>query len=420
MNKGKGAYPLPEYDHPGDLHIEGASGAYLHTSSGRQLLDFSSGVLTYQHPLLVEEVKKNLLGMSLSGRMFFSAPLATLAARLSAFFPEGKAVAYPCNSATEAMEGALKLAMGFHKGRRFKIIGVEGVCQGNTLGALSISGIAGIRDHFEQLPLQASFVAFGEPASMLEAIDDSVAAVIIEPVLLSDRFQLLPGGYISAVRKACDRHGTILIINESLSGFGRLGPWFAWQAANSVPDILVTGNMLGGNMIPYGAYIAKSEINNAVYKREDPALHGATTAGFPMGCAVACRVLDLLEKAWKSGALRLGERLLTIELEKIQTVHPDLIREIQIRGLLAGIRFRDAGTAGAFFNLACEQSLLLHNCATGQNGSAWLVILPPLLVTEEELAAGLLILTSCLEIMETGDHSDRRQLTSTLSCDQQT
>ncbi len=144
------------------MEIVSACGSFLHTSSGMRLLEFSSGCFSYQHQVLVEEIKANLQKMSLSGRMFFSAPLAQLVKRLSGFFPGGRAVAYPCNSSAEAMEGALKLAIGFHKGRRSKIIGIKGSCQGNTLGALSVSGIDDVLNYFGQLPLNSASVGFGE------------------------------------------------------------------------------------------------------------------------------------------------------------------------------------------------------------------------------------------------------------------
>jgi len=386
-------------DPSADGEIASASGAFLHTFSGRRLLDFSSGGLIYQHPVLVEELKKGLQQMSLSGRMFFSAPLAALVNRLSAVVPGGRAVVYPCNSSAEAMEGALKLALGFHKGRRNKIVGVSGSCQGNTLGALSISGISDVTDHFDWLPLNAASVAFGQKMEMIEAIDASVAAVVIEPMLLSGTFQLLPKGYLKEIRNACLRHGALLIVNESFTGFGRLGHWFSWQAEDAVPDILVTGNVLGGNIFPYGAYIAKGHINSAVYKRKDPALHGATTAGFPMGCVIACKVLDLLEADRLSGAPVHRERLLSQGLAKIQSRRPEIVRQVLVQGLAGGIRFYEAGMANIFFHHAAREGVLLHNCDARTAGSEWLAVFPPLLASEKEIAEGMALLDQCLSTL---------------------
>ena len=386
-------------DPSGDGEIASASGSFLHTFSGRQLLDFSSGVLTYQHPVLVEELKKGLRQMSLSGRMFFSAPLAALVNRLSTVVAGGRAVVYPCNSPAEAMEGALKLALGFHKRRRNKIIGIRDSCQGNTLGTLSISGISDMTDHFDWLPLNTVSVNFGQQMEMIEAIDDTVAAVVIEPILLSGTLQLLPEGYLKEVRNACLRHGALLIVNESFTGFGRLGHWFSWQAEDAVPDIMVTGNVLGGNIVPYGAYIAKSHINNAVYKRKDPALHGATTAGFPMGCVIACKVLDLLEADRLSGSPVHRERLLSQGLTKIQTRFPEIIREVMVKGLAGGIRFYEAGMANSFIHHAARGGILLHNCDARTAGSEWLAIFPPLLAAEKEITEGMALLNQCLSTL---------------------
>jgi acetylornithine/succinyldiaminopimelate/putrescine aminotransferase len=132
-----------------------------------------------------------------------------------------------------------------------------------------------------------------------------------------------------------------------------------------------------------------------VYKRKDPALHGATTAGFPLGCAIACRVMDLLETEWQSGSFARRERLLFKGLTKMQAADPDRIRQIVVKGLVGGIRFYHADQASDFFHLAGRAGVLLHRFETTQGSSEWLAIFPPLLATEKEIVDGISLLMQC-------------------------
>ena len=366
-----------------------SSGARLFTASGRDYLDFAHGVLSYQHPRLVREAAAALDQMPLSTRTFFSAPLAELTSRLARLMWDGEAVAYPCNSPSEAMEGALKLALGVHRGRRTVFVTPPDAHHGTTLGAMSVSGIAAAGAN-RTSPILNRRVA--DIDTLPTKIDRSVAGVVVEPIQRARGLAPLPRGWLAEVHRACARSGALLIVNETATAFGRLGRWFGWQAdesasSSTAPDIIVLGDTLGGCLIPYGAYLARAAVNSRVYKRVNPALHGGTTAGHPLGCRIALAVLDLLESEDVPDRARELGQLFDAELTGLVRDCPVAVADHVSTGLIGALRLGSARLAQNFVSACAREGVWVMR--PGGADSVWVAMLPPLLVSEADLREGL-------------------------------
>lgn len=369
--------------------VRTASGARLITQSGREYLDFAHGVLFYQHPQLVQEASAALDRMPLSSRMFFSAPLAQLTSRLSRLVWDDVAVAYPCNSPSEAMEGALKLALGAHRGQRHVFLTLPNSSHGATAGALSISDTPELNVRgWRAKPILDSRVA--EIEALPGTVDRSVAAVVVEPVQRTLGMAPLPPGFLREVRKACSRSGALLIVNETLTAFGRLGHWLACrpdERTAAVADVVVLGETLGGSLMPYGAYVARTWLNARVYNRVNPALHGGTTAGHPLGCRIALAVIDLLESERVVERTRALGFVLRADLSRLARDFGTSVTGHVATGLTGALRLRSARHVEDVRQACAREGVWLGRC--GGDEQEWLTILPPILVSPSELRDGL-------------------------------
>ena len=339
----------------------------------------SGGGFGWGHPRVIEAVKQQAATLPLSSRVFFSRPLAVFVKKLASVMPPGLEVCYPCNSAAEAVEGAVKLAKGFHKNRT-AIVAFHHAYHGNTWGAMSLCGQPQLRDTLRQFPVKVQFLSFGQEAQLKNGITSNTACVVLEPFsALLNCEEALAKPFLKALAKRCTETGTILIVDETQTGLGVCGHW-TWCQANGVqPDVIVLGNMLGGGILPAGAYVTKRKLNDKVYGRSHPALHGGTTAGNPLNCAAGTAVLycieqeNLLQKA--AGHATLIARF----LESWRRVGQ--IRAMQV-GMMAGIQFSNLEQWRQVMQ-QCGASGLSARSANAQPGSLLLNL--PLAISSEDL-----------------------------------
>ena len=383
-----------------------ANGATVRTRDKRSIVDLTSSGFDYDHPTVVARTAEQLATMPLSGRMFLSRPLAKVVAALARLTPGELAVTYLCNSSAEALDGALKLARGYHR-RRTKFVAAAGAHHGVTLGALSVCGIPRLRPAEALFPLRTSFVPYGDVRA-IDEIDRDTAAVIVEPVATGCGVHLSPRGWLPALRERCSRTGALLIADETTTGLGATGAWFGVSAEDVVPDILVLGNALGGGVIPMAAYVATHAVNYRVYGRRNPALHGSTTGGNPTACAAALAALDVLEEEQVPRHAAGLERLIAHVLERWRERFDGAMIESAVRGLLAGVRLSDPTHPAAIREVA-----LAHGALVRDAGDGWIAIRPPLLVTRAELERGLNALERACSDVLTPARSARHAATAT-------
>ncbi|MGH6654926.1 MAG: acetylornithine transaminase [Actinocrinis sp.] len=272
-------------------------GAQLWDADGNRYLDLFAGIavntLGHAHPLIVQAVTAQLTTLGHVGNFYATAPQIALAERLVALVGDPGARVYFCNSGTEANEAAFKLS---RLTGRTKIVAAEGGFHGRTVGALALTGKPAIREPFEPLPGQVTFVPFGDVAALEAAVDDETAAFIVEPIQGERGVEPAPPGYLTAARAITEKHGALFMLDEVQTGIGRTGTWFRYQEESQrngdwQPDVISVAKGLGGGL-PIGASIALGRAAQLF----TPGAHGTTFGGNPIACAAGLAVLYAIER----------------------------------------------------------------------------------------------------------------------------
>ena len=318
-------------NHPASRIVARAEGAYYTTIEGRRLFDCLSGLwccpLGHGHPKIAEAVARQLKVLDYSPAFQIGHPgIFSLAERIVKFAPTGMGHVFFSNSGSEAVDTALKIAIAYHRVKgetsRTRLIGRERGYHGVGIGGISVGGIAPNRDMFAPLLLQgvdhlphthnAAEMAFsrGQPrwgahlADELERLaslrdPSTIAAVIVEPMQGSGGVIVPPVGYLERLREICDRHGILLIFDEVITGFGRLGEHFGAQRFGVVPDMICFAKIVTNGTIPMGGVIVKPAIYDAFMTGPELAVelfHGYTYSGHPVAAAAAHATLDAIEQ----------------------------------------------------------------------------------------------------------------------------
>lgn len=326
--------------------LTGAKGMFYYAEDGRELLDTSAGIWCvnagHNHPKIVEAIRKQAGETDYAPLYCYGHPIAFQAAsRLCRLMPKGFDHVFFTNSGSEAVETAIKIAVAYQRARgkagKHKIIGRERAFHGGNVGGMSVGGIGANRLAFgpclmpnvDHLPhthsLEMQAFTRGRPdwggqlALALENLvalhgADNIAAVIIEPVMGSTGVLVPPKGYLEKLREISARHDILLIFDEVITAFGRLGKATGAEYFGVIPDIIVTAKGINSGAVPMGAAFMKKEIFDAF--QHGPAYasdftHGYTYAGHPLACAAALAAQDVyrdeglfenaarLEKAWE-------------------------------------------------------------------------------------------------------------------------
>ena len=319
-------------DNPIGLEVVGAVGPTLRLSDGRELIDLISGIavssLGHCHPEVVEVVREQVgrhMHVMVYGELI-QTPQVRFAERLASVLPDKLSTVYFTMTGTEANEGALKLARK-HTGRS-KFVSFDRSYHGDTMGSLSVTGRDVYRRPFEPLVPGVSFLPYND-AVALDSIDESIAAVIIEPVQGEGGIRVPSTEFMQALRHRCDETGSLLIFDEIQTGFGRTGRLFAFEHFGVVPDIITFAKAMGGGM-PLGAFVSSGRVFDS-FRRNPPLSHVTTFGGHPVSCAAALKTLEILIRDDLSDrANRIGEHI------RGRLDHP-LIVEIRGLGAMLGL-----------------------------------------------------------------------------------
>ena len=363
-----------------------ASGTTIWDQNGKAYLDFAGGygvfTLGHSHPRVIAAVKEQMERMSLSGKTMFNVVLGRAANRLAEIAPGDLRYSFWCNSGTEALEGAIKLARAATG--RAKIVATHDAYHGKTLGALSISGRATFQTPFQPLLADVIHVPFGNAAVLDEALRDA-AAFVVEPVQGEGGVNVPPAGYLRAVRAACDRAGALFIADEVQTGLGRCGYRFAVERDDVVPDVMTLAKGLSGGVIPVGAYIARGDAWNRAYAKQ-PLIHTSTFGGSEIACAAALAAMDvLLDDDLVANARARGEQLLD-GCRAIALEYPNVIRDVRGLGLLVGVELTNEGYGGWIIPEMLKRGV---TAAWTLNQQRVIRLEPPLIVTEGEVDIAL-------------------------------
>ncbi|MGR4063999.1 MAG: aspartate aminotransferase family protein [Vulcanimicrobiaceae bacterium] len=363
-----------------------ARGCTIWDSTGRKYLDFAGGygvfTLGHSHPRVIAAVKAQLDLMPLSGKTMFNVLLGRASRRLAELTPGDLRISFWCNSGTEAIEGAIKLARAATG--RAKIVSTNDAFHGKTLGALSISGRESFREPFRPLLGGVERVPFGD-AGALDAVLDDAAAFVVEPVQGEGGVNVPPPGYLTAVREACDRSGALFIADEVQTGFGRCGFRFGCDRDGVVPDVMTLAKGLSGGVVPVGAFIARPDVWNRGY-RKAPLLHTSTFGGNELACAAALAAMEVLEADdLVTNARERGEQLLD-GARAVAADFPGVVANVRGLGLLVGVELTSEGYGGSIIPEMLKAGV---TAAWTLNQQRVIRLEPPLVVTESEVAHAL-------------------------------
>jgi len=389
MKKDFFLYQAQTTPHPLAMEVSRAEGSYIYDTEGKAHLDFVAGVsacsLGHCHPAVVSAVEKQsrtYMHVMVYGE-YVQQPAVEYAKTLAALLPAPLETTYLVNSGTEAIEGALKLARKYTG--RSQIIAAKNAYHGNTMGSLSLMDFEERKAPFRPLLPDIRFIEFNLKED-LEKITEGTAAVVLETIQGGAGFIQPQDDYLKAVRKRCDKTGTILILDEIQPGFGRTGKLFAFEHYGIVPDILVVGKGMAGGL-PVGAFTASREMMTSLM--ENPMLgHITTFGGNPVIAAAALATLKVL-----TGTSLISQTIEKEALFRDRLRHP-LIEEIRGKGLMLCILLKSSKIANDLVVLCAQKRLVLFWLLFEKNAVR---ITPPLTISEEEIEKGCAIILEVLD-----------------------
>jgi acetylornithine aminotransferase/acetylornithine/N-succinyldiaminopimelate aminotransferase len=345
---------------------------------GKQYYDFIGGIavnaLGYGYPKLVQAMKNQAEKLIHCSNLYYSEPQIILAQMLIELSCGDKV--FFGNSGAEVNEGAIKLAVKYFKDQnkdKHKIIYMKNSFHGRTIATLAATGQHKYQKDY--LPLLPKFkeAIFNDLESVKTAVDEEVAAVLVEPIQGEGGVKIATQEFIKGLRELCNKEGILLIFDEIQCGLGRTGKMFAYQHFNVEPDILTLAKSLGGG-IPIGAIIAKDKIASSF----KPGDHGTTFGGNPVACAMAIAFIKVLEEEDLIGKCQKKGEYFKDKLKGLKEKYPEKIEEVRGLGLMVGMELKEEGQE---IVKKCVEEGVLINCAAKKV----LRFLPPLIVKEKEI-----------------------------------
>ncbi len=376
---------------PIGLEVVRAEGSWLYTADGRRYLDLIAGIgvsaLGHGHPAVLDAIAgqaRRHLHVMVYGEYVIEAQVR-LAERLAQLLPAPLDRVYFTNSGAEAIEGALKTARKHTHRERF--VAFDGAYHGDTMAALALMGNPAFRAPFEPLPGPVSHLPYDDIAA-LEAIDSTVAAVVVEPVQAEGGVRIPSASFMRALRERCHRVEAILIYDEVLTGMGRTGRLFAMEHYGVVPDLVVMAKALGGGL-PLGAFCGPERLIGEL-AHNPPLGHITTFGGHPLSCAAGLAALEVIVngRLWER-ANALGENL----AEGLRRLVGAEVAAVRAIGALIGIEFENSGTAQTFVRESLARGVIINWTL---NAERVVRLAPPLNMGDAEVDFGLQMMAKAL------------------------
>jgi ornithine--oxo-acid transaminase len=383
------------------------AGAFLWDTDGRRYVDmmsaYSAASHGHAHPRILAALAAQAGRLAVPSRAYHND-------RLGAFLEElcrrtGLDAALPMNTGAEAVETAIKAARRWGYRRkgvardRAEIIVANGNFHGRTTTIISFSSEPDYRSDFGPFAPGFRSVAFGDLTAMERAMTPETAAVLIEPIQGEAGIIVPPPGWLAGVRRICDAHGVLLILDEVQSGLGRTGAWFAFEHEGVRPDGLILGKALGGGVLPVSAFVARRDVMDVF----TPGSHGSTFGGNPLAAAVGLEALriiddeDLVEKSRVLGAHMLA---------RLRAISSPLLKAVRGRGLWAGATIDpDVATA----RTVCER-LLAKGVLSKETHDTVVRFAPPLIIDRGDLDWALDRFEEVVRELERGGVESRKSI----------
>jgi acetylornithine/N-succinyldiaminopimelate aminotransferase len=378
-----------------DIVFARGEGCWLHSTAGDRYLDFASGVavnsLGHAHPALVAALTGQAQKLWHTSNLYRVAGQERVAEQLTRLtFAD---TVFFCNSGAEACEGAIKAARRYQfvsgQPERCRIITFEGAFHGRTLTTLAAAGNPKYLEGFAPVTGGFDVLPFGDHAALTAAIGPETAAIMVEPVQGEGGARAVPVQCLRGLRDLCDKHGLLLILDEVQTGVGRTGKLFAHEWAGITPDIMAVAKGLGSGF-PVGAVLATAK----AAKGMTPGTHGSTFGGNPLAMAVAGKVIDIVTADGFLDRVQSVAQRLHGGLADLQSQYPGLVVEVRGAGLLAGLKLQSGIAPADLVGAALTERLLLVGA-----GDNTVRVLPPLIVSDDELNDGFTRLSRALALI---------------------
>jgi acetylornithine/N-succinyldiaminopimelate aminotransferase len=367
-----------------DVRPVRGEGVYLISEDGRRFLDFASGIavnaLGHSNAHLIEAISKQAATLMHVSNMYGSPQGEHLAQRLvDATFAD---TVFFTNSGAEAVECAIKTARRYHYAdghpERHDLITFTMAFHGRTLGTISATNSAKMRDGFDPLLPGFKYAEFNDLDGALALIDENTAGFLVEPIQGEGGIRPATQEFMQGLRNACDKRGLILVLDEVQAGYGRTGKFFAHELYGITPDIMAVAKGIGGGF-PLGACLATEQAAKGMVF----GTHGSTYGGNPLAMAAGEAVLDvILEPGFLDHVAKMGERLRS-SLEQLIPNHDDLFEMVRGRGLMQGLKLKHPSRD---FVAHLRDRHCLLTAAAGDNTVR---LLPPLIVEEQHIAEAM-------------------------------
>jgi putrescine aminotransferase len=338
----------------------------------------------HRNPKVVKAVAAQLRRQPLHSQDLLDPLRAMLAKTLAMLTPPGLEFSFFCNSGTEAVEGALKLARAYDPTKQTIVAATKGF-HGKSYGSLSASAKAEFRRPFgpmlpniEHVPFN-DLLALRDMMTSCKAVGEDVGAVLLEPIQGEGGVNIPDDDYLPGVRALCDEFGALLILDEVQTGMGRTGKMFCCEHYGVAPDLMCLAKAFGGGVVPAGAVVGRREIFSRLF--DNPFLHTSTFGGNPLACAAALATISvLIEEKLPERAAVLGERMLA-GIRAAVAGHEDLVVDARGKGLLMAIEFRDHATGFELAKRMLERGVLVSGTLVN---ARTIRVEPPLTIMEEE------------------------------------
>ena len=373
---------MPVYPRSGVRPVRG-EGVWLISEDGTRYLDFAAGIavnaLGHGHPRLTQAIADQAATLMHVSNLYGSPQGEAFAQRLTEIsFAD---TVFFTNSGTEAVECAIKTARRYHYANgnpeRHTLITFNNAFHGRTMGAISATNQPKMRDGFEPLLPGFAYAPFNDLGAALALVDDHTAGFMVETIQGEGGVSAAAPEFIQGLRQACDEHGLLLVLDEVQCGYGRTGKMWGYEHYGITPDIMSVAKGIGGGF-PLGACLATEEAAKGMVF----GTHGSTYGGNPLAMAAGSAVLDVMQDpGFLENVERMGERL-TQSLEQMIPNHDQLFDSVRGKGLMLGVKLKDAADARTFVAHARDN----HQLLTVSAGENVVRILPPLIIGEGDVA----------------------------------
>jgi putrescine aminotransferase len=356
--------------------------------TGREYIDCLGGFgifnVGHRHPKVIKAVTDQLRRQPMHSQDLLDPLRAMLARALSMLAPAGLEFAFFCNSGTEAIEAALKLARAYDGAKQTIVAATKGF-HGKSYGALSASAKAEFRRPFgpmlpniEHVPFD-DLLALRDMMTSCKAVGEDVGAVLLEPIQGEGGVNIPSDTYLPGVRALCDEFGALMVLDEVQTGMGRTGKMFCCEHYNVAPDLLCLAKAFGGGVMPAGAVIGRRDVFSRLF--ENPFLHTTTFGGNPLACAAALATINvLIEERLPERAAKMGARMLA-GIKAAAAGHEDIVVDVRGMGLLMALEFHDNVTGFEFAKRMLDRGVLVSGTLVN---ARVIRVEPPLTIAEEQ------------------------------------